>query len=156
VLAVDTILTMNAFDPTFWMGCAWALIRIIKREEPRWWLAFGVFARLGLENMESMLFLGAALIIGLMLTPQRKLAFNRWLVLGGLAALLLASPKVIWQALHGFPMYGELYNVKQTTRNAPLTWLGSSPRKYSISSPWRCRFGLAGSITYLYRSVVEH
>jgi 4-amino-4-deoxy-L-arabinose transferase-like glycosyltransferase len=124
VLALDTILTMNAFDPIFWMGCVWALIRIIKREDPRWWLAFGLSAGLGLENKESMLFLGAALIIGLTLTPQRNLAFNRWLLFGGLLALLLAAPTVIWQALHAFPMYEELHNVRQSTKNAPLTWLG--------------------------------
>jgi Dolichyl-phosphate-mannose-protein mannosyltransferase len=124
VLAIDTILTMNAFDPIFWMGCVWALIRIIEREDPRWWLLFGLSAGVGLENKESMVFLGAALLIGLMLTPQRRFLFNRWFLLGGVFAVLIAMPTAIWQAAHGFPMLEELRNVKASTKNAPLTWNG--------------------------------
>ncbi|HKD68381.1 MAG TPA: glycosyltransferase family 39 protein [Candidatus Binataceae bacterium] len=123
-LALDNILTINAFDPIFWMGCVWALIRTVKSENPRWWLVFGLSAGLGLENKESMLFLGAALLIGVMLTPQRRVLFNRWFLLGGLVALLIAMPTGVWQATHGFPMYVELHNVKASAKNAPLTWLG--------------------------------
>jgi 4-amino-4-deoxy-L-arabinose transferase-like glycosyltransferase len=75
-LGLDTILTMNAFDPIFWMGCAWSLIRIIKSGDPRWWLMFGLSAGLGLENKESIVFFGASLLGALMLTPQREVTFN--------------------------------------------------------------------------------
>src|SRR5262249_40534203 len=30
ILATDNLLTMNAFEPLFWMGCALLLIRIVK------------------------------------------------------------------------------------------------------------------------------
>ena len=35
-LALDNFLTMNAFEPLFWMGCAWLVIRIVRS-------AFGMF-----------------------------------------------------------------------------------------------------------------
>jgi Dolichyl-phosphate-mannose-protein mannosyltransferase len=144
VLAIDTILTMNAFDPIFWMGCVWALVRIIKREDPRWWLVFGLSAGLGLENKESIVFLGAALLIGLMLTPQRRLLFNRWFLLGGLAAVLIAMPTAIWQAAHGFPMFEELRNVMVSTKNAPLTWSGFFGRQVLFFLPLALPIWLSG------------
>ena len=122
-LALDNMLTMNAFDPIFWMGCVWALIRIIKGGDPRWWLVFGVSAGFGLENKESIMFLGAALLIGIALTPQRNVLFNRWFLLGGLVALVIAMPTALWQLTHNMPMLEELSNVKGSSKNAPVTWL---------------------------------
>jgi len=120
-LVLDTILTMNAFDPILWMGCAWALIRMLRGGDLRWWLVFGVFAGLGLENKESILFFGFATVVGLLLTPQRQLMFNRWFLVGGAVALLIALPTLVWQAVHQFPMFEELNNVKHSSKNAPVT-----------------------------------
>jgi hypothetical protein len=52
-LGLDTILTMKAFGLILWMGCAWALIRILRDGDLRWWLVFGLLAGLGLENREQ-------------------------------------------------------------------------------------------------------
>jgi hypothetical protein len=122
-LGVDTILTMNAFDPIFWMGCVWSFIRILKTGSPRWWLMFGVAAGLGLENKESIVFLGAALLLGLALTPQRNKLFTIWFLLGGLVAVLIALPTALWQLNHHFPMLEELSNVKASGKNAPVSLL---------------------------------
>ena len=35
ILAGDGLLTMNAFEPLFWMGCAYLLIRLIKTENDK-------------------------------------------------------------------------------------------------------------------------
>jgi 4-amino-4-deoxy-L-arabinose transferase-like glycosyltransferase len=134
-LGLDTILTMNSFDPIFWMGCVWALIRILKGGDRRWWLVFGAFAGLGLENKESTLFLGFALILGLALTSGRTAMFNRWFVLGGALAMLLFAPTLTWQAMHGFPMLLELNNVRESSKNAPVGWLGFFSGQILLMSP---------------------
>src|ERR1035441_5100139 len=41
-LATDNFLSMNAFEPLFWTGCAYVLIRIIKTGNPKLWLWFGI------------------------------------------------------------------------------------------------------------------
>ena len=61
---------MNAFEPLFWLLCAWIAIRIVKGASPRLWLLFGVVAGLGLENKHSMLVFGFALVVGLLLSGQ--------------------------------------------------------------------------------------
>src|SRR6202167_4951242 len=40
-LLVDSLLTMNAFEPLFWMGCIWVVARILRTGAPRLWLWFG-------------------------------------------------------------------------------------------------------------------
>ena len=41
-LGFDNLLTMNAFEPLFWMGSALIAVKIIKGGDQRLWLLFGV------------------------------------------------------------------------------------------------------------------
>src|SRR5277367_6165219 len=74
----DGYLSMNSFESIFWMGCILTLIWIVRGASPKWWLVVGVFAGLGLENKTSMTFFLVALVCGLLVTPQRRLLWNRW------------------------------------------------------------------------------
>src|SRR5579863_10106363 len=86
VLGGDGLLTMNAFEPLFWMGCAYLLIRMIKTKNTKLWIWFGALAGFGLENKYSMLIFGAGLVLGLLLTSERRLLASRWLWVGGAIA----------------------------------------------------------------------
>src|SRR5215467_12710438 len=55
ILSQNSTFTMNAFEPLFWMTCAYLVIRIIKTGNERLWIWFGVVAGIGLENKYSML-----------------------------------------------------------------------------------------------------
>src|SRR6202040_1495321 len=59
-LGENSLMSMNAFEILFWMVCVFALIRVVRTRDSRWWVAFGVFAGLGLENKHSTLLFGAA------------------------------------------------------------------------------------------------
>ncbi|HYX41002.1 MAG TPA: glycosyltransferase family 39 protein, partial [Pyrinomonadaceae bacterium] len=85
-LYLHTVLTMNAFEPLFWMLDVYLVVLIIKDGRTRLWLWFGVVSGVGLLNKHSMLLFGFAIVVGLLLTPARKFLFNRWLVFGGLVA----------------------------------------------------------------------
>jgi hypothetical protein len=52
---MNSILTMNAFEPLFWMGCIYFLIRIVQTGNSRLWLWFGLIAGLGIQNKHSTL-----------------------------------------------------------------------------------------------------
>jgi len=68
----------------------------------------------------SMLFLAGTVVVGLLLTPQRRHLFDRWALLGGLVALLIASPYLLWQIPHGWPTLEFLAGMKQmVTRQIP-------------------------------------
>lgn len=97
------LMSMDPFDQLWWTLAAWTLLRLIKQERPRLWLTFGLVVGIGLLTKLTIGFYVGALIVGLLLSSQRRLLFNRWLLFGGLIALVLISPYIIWNITHGFP-----------------------------------------------------
>ncbi|WP_224368552.1 ArnT family glycosyltransferase [Hyalangium versicolor] len=118
-LAFGHMLTMNAFEPLFWMGCAALLVEMIRTEERKLWLGVGALVGIGVLNKHSMGFFSLCLALGLLLTPQRRLMRSRWLVLGGVLAVALVLPHFLWQLGHGWPMF-ELLRNGQLYKNAPF------------------------------------
>jgi 4-amino-4-deoxy-L-arabinose transferase-like glycosyltransferase len=120
-LAIDGLLTMNAFEPIYWMGCALVLIRIVRTGDSRLWVWFGVLAGLGLLNKHSTVLFGAAVLVGVLLSPQRAELGRRWIWIGAAIALLLFLPNLVWQAAHGFPTLEDLANVRELGKNVVLS-----------------------------------
>lgn len=102
-LGVNSNFSMNSFDLLFWTLALYLLIRIVKEDNPKQWLFLGIVIGLGLLNKISVFWLGAGLVIGLILTPNRKLILTRrvWAAAG--IASLLFLPHIIWQIVYGFP-----------------------------------------------------
>jgi 4-amino-4-deoxy-L-arabinose transferase-like glycosyltransferase len=120
ILGVDAFLSMNSFEPLFWMGCAWLVIRMIKTGNDRLWIWFGVLAGIGLENKYSMLIFGAGVVAGLILTPERRILASRWLWAGGAIAFLLFLPNLIWNVQRHFPFLELQANIRASGRDVPL------------------------------------
>lgn len=119
-LGIDSILNVSGFEPLFWMGCVFVLIRIIRTGNSRLWPWFGLIAGLGLENKYSMLVFGLALLIGLLLTPLRKELLKPWIWLAAGIALLLFLPTLLWQVNHGFPLIEDQENIRRMGKNVVL------------------------------------
>jgi len=115
-LGIDSILSMNCFEPLFWMGCVYVLIRIIQTGNSRLWVWFGVVAGLGLMNKHSTLFFGFAIVVGMLLTAERREFFKPWIWIGGVIAVLIFLPNVTWQVQHNFPTLEDLHNVQASER----------------------------------------
>jgi len=93
-----------------WPLAALYVLRIVKGADPRTWLATGIVIGFAIESKYSVAFFAIALVIGLVLTPQRSILASRWF-LGGIAvAAVIALPNFLWQAAHGFPMWELLRN----------------------------------------------
>lgn len=148
-IAISTVLTMNVFEPLFWMGCAYTAILIVKHNNPKLWLWFGLIAGLGLMNKHSMVFFGFALIAGLMLTRERKLLFSKWLLLGGLIALVVFLPNILWQINHDWATVELLRNAQenQTYHASPLEFLGG---QILLLHPLTLPIWVAGLLFYLF------
>ncbi|HUJ29828.1 MAG TPA: glycosyltransferase family 39 protein [Candidatus Acidoferrum sp.] len=112
-LAFDSFFSMNAFEPLFWLACALIAVRIVRGASPKLWLAFGAIAGIGLENKHTMVVFGFALIAGLLLTGNQSILRSKWLWLGGLVALALFFPNLLWEARHGWPQIGVVRNAQE-------------------------------------------
>jgi hypothetical protein len=93
-----------------WPLAALYVLRIAKGADPRWWLAAGAAIGVSLESKYSVLFFAAALVLGLLLTPQRRTLASGWFFAGAALAAAIALPNFLWQADHGFPMWELLRN----------------------------------------------
>jgi hypothetical protein len=125
----DGFLSMNSWEPMFWMTCVLALLLILRdRSEAIWWTIFGLSAGIGLLNKPSMAFFLVALGIGLLCTPQRKLLFTRWAALGIALLILIALPNLLWQIHNHWPTLEFLENGKREGKNtilSPLAFFGA-------------------------------
>lgn len=119
-IGFDSILTMNVFESLFWMSAALIALKIFQGASPKLWLLFGVVCGVGLLNKHSMLFFGFGLLVGLLLTNQRKQLVSPWFWLGGLIALLIFLPNLLWEIHRGFPTIELLRNVQASGRNTEL------------------------------------
>jgi len=120
VLSIDSLMTMNAFEPVFWMGCILVIGRILRTGDSRLWLWFGVIAGLGLENKHSTLSFGFAVTVALLLTHHRREFAAKWIWIAGAIALALLLPNIIWQIRHHFPTIEDLANVRREGKNVIL------------------------------------
>jgi hypothetical protein len=131
-VVISSFLSMNAWEPCFWMGCIFVLLRLAEGNAgPRAWLLFGLLAGLGIENKHSTVFFLIALVLGLLLTPQRRILWSRWCAAGVGLLLLLALPNLIWQWVHHFPTYELLNNIAHSDKNIkmpPLDFLVQQAR----------------------------
>ena len=112
--------SMNPFDVLFWTLGALVVARIVRMGNGRLWLLFGLIAGLGLLNKHSILFFGFGVVVGLVLTPERRHLREPWLWLGGAIAAALVLPHVIWQIRNGWPTAEFIHNAT-AYKNLPLS-----------------------------------
>lgn len=109
--------SMNAYEVLLVTILCMLLSEMIRREKPLW-LWFGIVAGLAVLNKHTSAVYVAALIAGLLCTPQRKLLFDRSIFYGALAAFILVLPNLIWQAENSFVSL-EFYSNASSFKNVP-------------------------------------
>jgi len=91
-----------SFDALCWVATAYFVIRVLRSDDPRWWLAVGLTVGLGMLAKYSMAFLVIGILVGLALTPARRHLASGWLWAGVALSLLIFLPHLIWEARHDF------------------------------------------------------
>ncbi len=119
-LSNGSLLTTNCLEPNLWMGCVYCAVLAINRRDPRYWLWFGVIAGMGLEEKYTIAIFGLGMVIGLLLTKQRHFLVTRWSWFGGLAALLIFLPNVLWNLHHDWPFVQLIRAIKAENRDVVL------------------------------------
>ena len=143
-VAFHYLFTMNAFEPLFWTGCAFLLVRIVRTGNQRLWLWFGLVAGLGLENKYSMAVYGIGLVVGVLLTPERRALRQPWIWLGGAVAALVFLPNVIWNVRHGWPFFEVIRNIRASGRDVVLSPAEYVGHQVLIMNPATLPIWLAG------------
>lgn len=98
--------TYDAFDQMLSAIAVFMAAKIMKGEaKGRTWILLGIAAGIGLMVKITMGFLLICLVIGILLTRARKYLAAKWFWISAAIAALCFVPYVIWQAVHGLPIY---------------------------------------------------
>jgi hypothetical protein len=153
-------------DLLAWALILWLLVRLLAGGDRRLWLVLGVVTGIGLENKDTLLFLGAGLATGLVLARRWDLVRSPWAWAAIGIALLLWAPNLAWQAVNGWPqltMAQAISGYASDNRGqfVPLLWLFTGPFLFPVSAaglvwvlrakaaaPWRA-IGAAALIALL-------
>lgn len=149
-LTLGSILSMNAFEPWFWLGGVLVMLRIVETGDSRLWLLFGALAGLGLLNKHSTLFFGFAVAVAVLLTPLRRELARPWIWLGAVVALLVFLPNLLWQWQHDFPTLVDLRNVRAIGKNVELSPLAFLGQQVLVQHPITAPIWIAGLLHLLF------
>jgi len=91
-----------SFDYLFWVATEYFVVKLLKTEDPRWWLAIGASVGLGLETKYTMGVLAIGIVVSTVLTDARRYLKSRWLWYGVAFSALIFLPNLIWQVRSHF------------------------------------------------------
>lgn len=125
VLAMDSFLSMNAFEPVFWTLGAILIARILNGGSPHLWLWFGLVTGVAFLNKHTILVFGFATVVGLLASGLSREFTRRWIWLGGAIALAIFLPNLIWEARNHWPQIEVVRNDRavKTLALSPLRYL---------------------------------
>ena len=98
-------------DYLWWVLIAYFTIRLLRTENPRWWLAIGAVAGLGLLTKYAIVFFVAGLLGGVALTRARRFLLSGWFWGGIALALAIFLPNFLWLVRHDFISYHFLQHI---------------------------------------------
>ena len=145
-LGIGTTLSTGAMEALAGLFCAYALIRIIRGKDERWWLAMGIAAGIALQEKYLIAFWLAGLGLGLIATPARRVFLSPYLYAGAVIAAVIALPNLLWQAVNGWPFL-EMGRVAVERKNVvmpPLEFLWQTIQQFNEAGGVVWLSGLVG------------
>src|SRR5437764_6720015 len=154
-LSNGSLLGTNCLEPNLWMGCAYLVILAIKRNDPRYWLWFGVVAGIGLEEKYSIALFGFGIVVGLLLTEHRRVLLNKWIWLGGLAAFLIFLPNLLWNIHYHWPFLQLMHGIRAEHRDVVLPAGQYFLQQMLLVDPITAPIWIAGLIAFFFWSPLK-
>ncbi len=119
ILSTGMLRTASLFMPVifelfFWMLFLFFVLKLIRSQNPKYWLRIGVCFGLAFLNKYSILFLGFGTLLAFLVTRYRKLLVSRYLIYAIGICFVIILPNVIWQITHNFAVATHMRALYQT------------------------------------------
>ena len=101
-LAGGALMQYVSFDYLCWVLAAYFVVRLLKTDDPRWWMAIGSTIGLGMMTKYTMGFFVIGIVVGVLLTKTRRHFRSKWLWIGVALSVVVFLPNIIWQIQHHF------------------------------------------------------
>ena len=121
------------------------LAKIYETGKGQWWLAVGAAVGCALLSKYTAMFFGASILLWLIIVPGlRRWFLSPWLYLGGIVALVVFSPVILWNADHQWVSF-----IKQIGRarvdGITLKYIGEMiPTQFAFATPLVFILGILG------------
>ena len=104
-------------DQLAWTVVLFALLRLGRSEDPRWWILVGLAGGFGLLTKFSIGIIGVAVLVAVIVLPERRWLGTRWPWLAAAIALVIGSPSIVGQIRTGWPaiLYARELGAEQLT-----------------------------------------
>jgi Dolichyl-phosphate-mannose-protein mannosyltransferase len=126
------------FDQLWWTAGFLALVLLLDRDEPRWWLLVGASVGIGLLTKFSIAFFAVGALVVILVSPLRAALRTRRPWLAALLVVLFGSPSIIGQIVLGWPLRGQMATLQASQLEhvsaasflldqlmfGPVVWLG--------------------------------
>ncbi|HYF72886.1 MAG TPA: glycosyltransferase family 39 protein [Nocardioides sp.] len=100
------LLSTATFDLLFWTAVLVVVAQALVEDRPRLWVLAGAIAGVGLNNKHAVAFCLLGVLVGVALVREaRPVLRTPWPWLGGLVALVMWLPNLVWQARHDWPVF---------------------------------------------------
>lgn len=119
----------NAFDILIWTIIFYTFIKFIRSQDNKWLLLSGVVSAVAIYNKYTTFFLILGLLIGILLSFQKKILTNKYFYLAVVVCTLLILPNIIWQVSNDLPViyHMKALNNKQLINNSYIEFLIAQP-----------------------------
>jgi len=140
--AMGEYYSMNIIDIFIWALTFYLLVKIINTRKNSLWIWLGIILGIGLLNKISVLFLGAGIFAGLLLT-DRTWFTTRWPYMAGTIAFTLFLPYIIWNINHDMAHLEFIHNAS-AGKYADRTALDFIKEQLLLINPINIPFWLCG------------
>jgi 4-amino-4-deoxy-L-arabinose transferase-like glycosyltransferase len=103
----------NFLEVFFWTLMAYGLVRYVHTGKQKGIYLAGAGVGLGMMSKYSLAFFAISLLLGLLLTRERKIFLNKHFYYALSIGFIIFLPNLIWQWTHGFPV---IYHMKELQR----------------------------------------
>jgi 4-amino-4-deoxy-L-arabinose transferase-like glycosyltransferase len=146
VLFTGHLLETSTFDLLVWTAITWLVIRAVGTGNDRLWPLAGLVLGIGLLNKPLPAFLAAGLVVGLLISGPRRVLAKPGVWIGGLIAIVLFAPFLLWQADHGWPQIDVSRSIAQGNSTSSEPWWAIIPFQFLLISPVLAPIWIAGLV----------
>jgi hypothetical protein len=116
-VASDYLFQPVIFDQLWWVLCVWLIIRYINYHSVRYIYLLGAVIGIGLLTKYTMGFFAIALLLGLLFTKQRKILWNKHVLIASIIAFIIFLPNLVWQFQHHLPVITHMKMLQKSQLN---------------------------------------
>ena len=122
-----------------------ALAKVLETGRGAWWLAVGAAAGAAVLSKYTALFFGPAILLWLIAIPKlRRWLMSPWLYLGGLVAIAMFAPVILWNAEHHWVSFIKQMGRARIEDFRPAFIAELIPTQIAFATPLVCILGAMG------------